>query len=301
MTRRHGLCTLAVSILALSGCSPGGSSPPAPGVGDSPTSPPQTERAAITALDAPTFTIRIPIALIDAGNPPEGALTMRAAAEDREPEGPQSFDVLDDGGFLIADPLRERLLEYSADGTFRRAVPIDVPASSVTVIGASQVEVVSAATGVIQMFNERGGRVGGPRTESAISGAGAPDVVLDSAQSGVITWPNAPGALAPPRPELKVTLPELGQRLASLQVIQSDAADEVFVAMESTDAAGRTLIELRKTVRRYGATGLLEAEIRNIAVDNYIAPNTEFRVLRGVLYQMYSREKEVLINGWRIR
>lgn len=288
MTRSRTLC-----VVVLAGVLAGCASPP--------SSEPQD--AAPRILERPSFSVRLPITRAEGpdGDAVPGALSVRPAAEDRQPEGPQSFDVLDDGGFLVADPLRDRLLEYAADGTFRRAVPIAMPASSVTVIGTAQVEVVSAATGAVQTFDEQGSPVGGPRSESAIAGGQGPDITLDSARSGVVTWPNAPNALAPPRPQLRVVLQDLSERIASLQVIESDEPDRVYVALEATDAAGRSLEDLRKIVRRYDESGRTDTEIRNIAVDYYVVPNTEFRVLRGVLYQLYPRETEVVINGWRLR
>src|SRR3954453_1806126 len=42
----------------------------------------------------------------------QNALTLSAGAADELAEGPSGFDILPDGGFLVTDPLRERLVNY---------------------------------------------------------------------------------------------------------------------------------------------------------------------------------------------
>src|ERR1051325_10893615 len=54
----------------------------------------------------------------------KAALTLTAGAADEPPEGPTGFDVMPDGGFLVADPVRSRLASFDSQGKFRWDLPI---------------------------------------------------------------------------------------------------------------------------------------------------------------------------------
>src|ERR1700751_5902786 len=47
-------------------------------------------------------------------------LIASAAAPDEPPEGPDGFDILQDGGVAITDPFRKRIAVFDSAGKFRK-------------------------------------------------------------------------------------------------------------------------------------------------------------------------------------
>src|SRR5215472_11292459 len=72
------------------------------------------------------------------------ALTLSSAAADELVEGPTGFDVMSDGGFLVTDPLRERLVSYDSQGAFRWDLPIQYRAETVRILDNGDLETVNA-------------------------------------------------------------------------------------------------------------------------------------------------------------
>jgi hypothetical protein len=235
--------------------------------------------------------------------PDTTSLTIRLEAEDQQAEGPQSFAVLDDGSFAVADPLKERLVIYSSAGIYQRALDLGAPISD-----------VSAERGELRLTNATDGRERVMGADGAPAPARAERKPPPRAQvglsadrsSGQIRWPGpapseAKGQPGPGSAEIAVQLGRPNQKLASLQVIAGSPGGPVYVAAESIEGAGQSLSTVGALVRRYSAAGELEVEVRGIPLDYYVTPTTPFRVTKDVLYQLVPKENVVLIHVWDLR
>ena len=214
-------------------------------------------------------------------------LLLSPGAQDEPPEGPNGFDVLDDGSFLITDPLRRRIAVFGSQGSFRQEWRIGFAADSVTLIPSGLVLVREASTGQLHGFD----RQGQPRPAE---GAALPEPAaarLLTAKSGSVTRPG--GAT------IEVQFERTGLRLLSLESLATDAGGNTYVALEAT-AGGETTegINVNKYVRKYSADGKLVAEIADIPLDYYVRPVDELRVRKGIVYQLMTASSEVRINVW---
>lgn len=304
------LCVIAAAVAGCSREAPRSSSVTASGTtttsapqppGRSP-SPGSTPQAGVRVIDAMTASVKIPVVRIDTDPQTRGdalgPLTIRIERQDREPEGPQSFDVLPDGRFVIADPLRDRLVVYEPGGKAQREIPIGGAARVVAAVGSEAVRIVSAVDGTAHTFDFKGREQ--PATRGAESQTPRAAVKLDDDRSGSVQWTSTRSDGRRPA-DLRVLIDEAKNRLASLQIIAVDEEQRPYIAVEAADRSGRSLESLSKTVRRYSPGGALEAEVRKIPIDYYIVPVTEFRVVGGVLYQLMPRQDAVFINVWTIK
>jgi hypothetical protein len=277
-----------------------------PATSPAPTAAPQTR-----VLERPTATITLPVSVVD-GDVSEGSpdrLTIRAEKEDREAEGPQSFDVLPDGNIVVADPLRDRLLVFDRRGGAVQRIEVGVSARTVAVAGAGDaLRIVPGSQGTPRIVDFNGAQIPDPSARGRTGGAippppPPPQVTLDDGRrSGTIRW-TARAFGAPPgepaqNPDLQVQLAAAAGRLASVRVIAVDAQRRTYVSIEAMAGDGTPGSPLARMVRRYGPDGGLEIEIRSILNDYYIVPSTEFRVVRDALYQLLPHREAVLINVW---
>jgi hypothetical protein len=289
------LLTLVLLTLGAASCS----GRPAEGPPPAAQQPVQTA-ASPAVLEKPTQVIRISTYQLTSGsvgteaNP--GALTIRPEVEEQEAEGPQSFVVLGDGRFVIADPLRDRLAVYSAAGVFERAIDLGAPPSEVSLLG-ERLRVVIATDATVRLIDLEG------RPAPAPAGVAATpretDIVLDSERSGLVRWKGGP-APASGASGVKVQLDNPQVRLASLRVIAGEPDGVMYVSAESAERSGRSLSTVGTIVRRYSADGALQVEVRNIPLEYYVTPKTPFRVARNTLYQLYPQLDAVLIHVWTL-
>jgi len=219
-----------------------------------------------------------------------GTLTLSAEAPDEPPEGPNGFDVVDDGSFLVTDPLRRRIAVFDSQGKFRQEWKIGFAADSVTVIPSSLILVREASTGQLHAFDGKG-------QSRPAEGAALPEpetARLLSATRGSVTR-SAGGTSG----VLEVQLDKPGLRLLSLQSLATDREGNTYVALETT-AGGETTegINLNKYVRKYSKDGKLVCEITDIPLDYYVRPVDELRVHQGIVYQLMTTNSEVRINVW---
>jgi len=243
-----------------------------------------------------TRAVRIPVITLNAQGSagPTGqvdrALSVTPGAPDELPEGPDGFDVLNDGSFLITDPLRDRLAVYDSRGSFIREWKLGFAADSVTVTPGGLVLIREATTGETRAFDREGQPVSMEPPAVAPQPAQAR---LLTANSGEIFLPAVKGGHGGP---LEVRLDRLGFRLLSLEALSTDAEGNTYVALEAT--AGGETVDVNKYVRRYNAQGALIGEIADMKVDYYIRPVDELRVRRGVVYQLMTTPSAILINEW---
>jgi hypothetical protein len=257
--------------------------------------------ASPAVIEKQTYVIRISTNRLTSGSvgtPPENAdaLTIRPEAEDQQAEGPQSFVVLGDGRFVIADPLRDRLAVYSAAGAFERAIDLGAPASEVSLVG-ERLRVVIATDATVRLIDLQGR----PASAAAEVASRPPeaDVALDSERSGVVRWKGGAGR-ASTASGVKVQLDNPEVRLASLRVIAGEPDRAMYVSAESAERSGRSLSTVGTIVRRYSADGELQVEVRNIPLEYYVTPTTPFRVANNTLYQLYPQLEAVVIHVWTL-
>jgi len=245
-----------------------------------------------------TRVVRIPITTLTAqetapaagGN--VGTLMISTGAPDELPEGPNGFDVLDDGSLLVTDPLRQRIAVFDSQGKYRRDWKLGFAADSVTVIPSGLVVVRDASTGELHAFDREG-------QSRPAQGAALPEpeaARLVSPRSGTVTRSANGGSHGG---VLEVQFDRPGLRLLSLQSLGTDREGNTYVALETTTGGDTTEgINLNKYVRRYGADGKLVDETADIPLDYYVHPVDELRVHKGIVYQLMTTSTEVRINVW---
>jgi hypothetical protein len=217
---------------------------------------------------------------------------ISTGAPDELPEGPSGFDVLDDGSFVVTDPLRQRIAVFDPQGKYRRDWKLGFAADSVTVIPSGLVVVREASTGQLYAFDNEGQS----RPSQGVALPKPEEARLLSARSGTVTRPASGGF---PGGVLEVQFDKPALRLLSLQGLGTDREGNTYVALETT-AGGETTegINLNKYVRRYGADGKPVDETADIPLDYYVHPVDELRVRKGIVYQLMTTGSEVRINVW---
>ena len=236
--------------------------------------------------------VRIPVTTLTAqqevetvaGSP--GALIVWPGGPDERPEGPDGFDVLDDGGFLITNPLPQRISEFDSEGKFRRAWKTGFSPDSVTVVPSGLVVVREATTGQLHLFD----REGRPQTGEIVLPQTGEARVLNG-KSGTVARPPDGGIL-------QVHFDRPGLVLLSLESLATDQAGNIYVALETTAGGAAEGINVNKYVRKYSADGKLLGEITDIPLDYFVTPVDELRVHKGIVYQLMTSSSEVRINVW---
>jgi hypothetical protein len=220
-------------------------------------------------------------------------LAMTGGAEDELPQGPEGFEVLDDGSFAITDPLQQRLAFYDSLGVFREAWPIGFAANSVALLDDGTLEVRKANSN--DSYHLDSSRQ--PRLVAAAGGRGeetaAAEVRLLDGKHAVISASRTRGEAAS---SLKVDFESDSTRMISLQKLDSDPQGFVYVAIET--AASTEFVEVNKIVRKYAADGSLIGQIIDIPLDYEVYPTHEFRVRNGRVYHLLPKQGEVTIRMW---
>ncbi len=246
-----------------------------------------------------TRTVRIPVSMLAAQDTAESTsgtpnnLLISVGAEDELPEGPDGFDVLDDGSLLISDPLQSRIVSFASDGKFLKAWNVGFAADSVTVTANGVVLVREASTGRLHGFDREGGA---RNTEEASLPARAEATVQPGKNRGEVVRSVPDGTRAAP---LEIQFDRPGLALVSLESLATDKKGDTYVALETTASGGSPdAINLNKYVRRYSSDGKLQREIADIPLDYYVAPVDELRVRNGLIYQLQTTKSEVRVNVW---
>jgi hypothetical protein len=242
--------------------------------------------------------INIPIDILR-GTGPSGAqdpatVLVSPGAVDEQPEGPNGFDVLEDGSILLSDPLRNRLAAFDAQGKFRQSWKIGFAADSVTSLANGLVLIREARSGEVHVFDEEGR----PRPAEHPSLPSQPEGHLVNGNSGTITKPDVGVSHGG---TVSIQLEKPGSTLISLELLATDSTGNAYVALESTTGGKESnAISLNKYVRKYAPDNSLVDEIDDMPLDYYIPPADELRVHKGIVYQLYSTDSEVRINLWNM-
>jgi hypothetical protein len=247
-----------------------------------------------------TRVVRIPVSSIGAQGPGEAppgdgvSLLEWPGAEDARTEGPDGFDVLDDGSFLISNPLRKSISVFDFEGKFRESWKIGFAADSVTAVGG-MVLVREAFTGQYHAFD----RKGTPLPNGNVTLPPAPKAWIDKGgKSGSVALSEIKGSN---NSTLQVRLDQPGSTLLSLESLATDESGNTYVALETTVGdPSSDAIDLLKYVRKYSADGRIICETASIPLDYYIVPVDELRVHQGVVYQLMTTSSEVQINIWKM-
>ncbi|HLK67778.1 MAG TPA: hypothetical protein VKU19_30310 [Bryobacteraceae bacterium] len=226
------------------------------------------------------------------------ALTISEAGEDEPAEGPATFDVWPDGGFVIADPLRQRLVFFDPAGQFRGELQISFAAERVRVLPNNALSVVRTNTGERYIFeSDSAGRYGVPRLASERD----PD--LDAIDAGVVTLLSGTQATVTGQPNpntesplVNVRFNAAGESMVSVRRLGADAHQRTYVAIEAASPGSR--VDVRKVVRQYAPGGEQFVELLDIPLDYLVHPVDEFRIRDGVLYQLVPKSSEVRVNIW---
>jgi len=225
-------------------------------------------------------------------------LTLSMAAIDELPEGPTGFDVMSDGGFLITDPLRARLVSYNSQGAFRWDLPIQYRAETVRILVSGDLEIVNAIDSKRYLHvRDAQGNFGPPQLVAAgqVSAAQAEagtSRLINAAHGSVTDFPGS----GPPGSPIEVFFEAPGRRMVSLRRLGKDAQGNSYVALES--AADSSSIDVQTIIRKYAPDGREIGETAGILSDSIVQLVEEFRERAGILYQMVTHATEVRIQVW---
>jgi len=248
-----------------------------------------------------TRSVTIPAAVVSdpataQGSP--GVLTLSEGGDDELPEGPTTFDVLSDGGFVIADPLRQRLVFYDPSGQFRFDLLIHFSAERVRALPNNALSVVRYQTGERYIYQaDTAGQYQAPRLATANDpdpdAADAGVAKLESRTLATVSAASSPNSETVPVP---VRFDAVGEEMVSVRRLGLDARLRTYVAIEAAFPGER--VDVRTIVRKYTGQGQPLAEIADIPLDYFAHPVDEFRMRDGVLYQLMPKASEVRINMW---
>ena len=248
-----------------------------------------------------TRTIRIPAQIMtsDTALAPwrlnAGLLTTTGGGEDELPQGPESFEVLPDGGFVIADPLQRRVVFYDSLGNYVTVWPIGLAVNSITLREGGEFAVRQANSGDYFFVDQRGQVLPQSAQPRRRGGNTAPaEARLLERNRGRIGEPRARGATGG---GIEIAFDSDTTQMVSLQNLGTDAQGNVYAVLEITQG-NSAAIDVRKIVRKYSAAGRLIAEILDLPLEAEIAPVDELRLRRGCVYQLVPARTEVRINVW---
>lgn len=241
----------------------------------------------------------------------ESELVLMVSEGEEVGQGPQGFDVLEDGSFVIADPLRARLAFYDSTGTHLASCDLGMAPQSVTRVG-NQFEIRGLHTGrwyrarLLESDEESVCIVedAPPETVGLRSAeeAGEASLARDTINFGVIDWTR--GSRADKEP-LEVSYRSDSTRMVSLQgvgpatgVRRGFGEELMVVAIEAAHSA--ETIRVRKEIQVYDDANRLVALVPNVSIDYFIAPVNEFRIHGSKLYQLYPQRDGVKINVWSL-
>jgi hypothetical protein len=226
--------------------------------------------------------------------PEAASLVVWSGAPDEPPEGPDGFYVKNDGGVIITDPLRNRLISYDSQGNFLRSYDTGQPADHIDQLLDGSIVFREATTGRLLKLDADG------RSKEFVQEvpAATEKATLENSTSGSVSWP-AIGAKA--AGEIKVVLDRPNADLVSLQSLGRDSNGNLYVALEiSKDHDQSEGLAVSKYVQKYSGDGMLVCETTDIPLDYYVTPVDELRVKNGILSQLRTTQTEVSINLWNM-
>jgi hypothetical protein len=194
---------------------------------------------------------------------------MWPGAEDEPPEGPNGFDVFDDGSIVISDPLRARVVVFDPDGRFHQSWNVGFAADSIRILPEGVVLIRGAKTGELHRFDREGRLIAG------VDSTSSPEPLQGhklTSTSGSIPVPGGKGNA------IAIQLDRPGISLLSIEPLSADHDGNTYVAVETTGGELTDAINVSKTVRKYSPGGSLLCETADLPLDYYIAPEVRINV-----------------------
>jgi hypothetical protein len=229
-----------------------------------------------------------------------GALNVTTYADedtviDELPQGPSGFDVLEDGGFVITDPLRERLVFYDSLGNYRTTWPLGFASDNVKRLSGEQFEISRASTGTQYLVTQEGQAL---RLSQALHPTGTKreaEAIRLGDQHGVIIKSRAQGFASD---SLDIHFDREDRYLASLRFVGEDNEGFTYVALEA-QRKGSKSFDVITIIRKYDKNHTLVGKITDISFkDCYIFPERAFLVKDGIVYQMVPKKDKIEIHVW---
>jgi hypothetical protein len=245
-----------------------------------------------------TRTIRIPAIAVAGHEMSDGAPSNSESfanwpgGPDEPPEGPDGFYAMDDGSFLITDPLRDRIVAIDPQGKFRRSFDVGFPSDRIERLPGGSLMVREATTGQLLRLNGENSN----RVEVESEPIPLETAVLENARNGTVAWP---AAGTRPAGRIKVVLDKPDVDLVSLQSLGRDRDGSLYVALETTKRQYQSEgLSVSKYVQKYSPDGKLVCETSDLPLDYYVIPVDELHVSKGVVSQLMTTRTEVDINLW---
>jgi hypothetical protein len=268
-------------------------------IGCSSTTPPVPKPAAAVKPSPLSMTrfVSIPARVAadvqqDPGNP--GLLSFTDSGDDERAEGPSTFDVLPDGGFVIADPLRQRIAFYDAAGKFRFDLLIYFGAERLRVLPGNALSIVRAQTGQRYIYElDASGHYQPPRLAKPED----PNRDADDEGAARLESPNAATVSANGQNSpVRVLFEAPGESLVSIRRLGADARGRTYVALSIAAPGDR--VDVLSVIRKYAGPSEQLAEITDAPTVALVHPTDEFRIRDGIVYQLQPKGGEVRINIW---
>lgn len=260
--------------------------------------PPETGTPAAAQLEriqvkkiGPTRTVMLPVAEANEATS-EQALTITPGAEDELPEGPQAFDVLLDGTFVVADPIAKRVAFFDSSGRFRSAQPVGFAATEISLVADGRLLVRRSGSGDVYRVDAGGVAPVSEADTGALRPASS--ARLTGRNSGIVYADTSQGAAEARVINVRYEDPPL--QLVSLRKIGADSMGNVFVALEA--GTPDEVVDVKTIIRKYSADGRPLAEMTGVTDDMSVQPEEPFRVRGNLLYMLAPRTNGVAIHIW---
>ncbi len=224
-------------------------------------------------------------------------LTISEADDDETAEGPSTFDVRPDKGFVVADPLRQRVVFYDAAGKYQQELLLSMAPQHVRVLPDNALSIVRYQTGQRYIYEmDAAGQYKAPRlatpSDPDLDAEDGGESNLNGPQSGIVRPLPRPGTEIAP---VAIRFDRPGENMVFLRRLGADRGNHTYVLIEASAPSDTVAVET--AVRKYTA-GREAGEIADLNDDYLVNPEDAFRVRDGFVYQLVPRSTEVRINIW---
>lgn len=222
------------------------------------------------------------------GNPDQSALDLPPAwllmttdGEEQQPLGPAAFDILANGEFAIADPLRRRIAFFDANGQYLREWVVGFAVDSLSEAVPGRLHVRRAVSGTLHASD--GNSVSAPLPLEPLA---------DFSATGE---PNRRTILLR-RPGATIRIESAsGVELIGAKVVGSDSGS-IYVQVESIDA-GTLELASRRVVQKYGKGGAMTEEFGDFDAEQYIPVQDDIRAKDSRICQLVTRPGKIIIKS----